>query len=266
MNRAFGSTYYWSAALLPAEKRRHVHALYAFCRYADDIVDSHEDMRVEARVAKLDDFSHRFFVDLEKGSSADPILGAVVETTRRLAIDHSCFERFLKSMRMDFTVSKYETFDDLMVYMDGSAAVIGEMMLRVLEPYSEDAFEPARSLGIAFQLTNFLRDVGEDMHRGRMYIPQATLRKFKVNEQIRHRTPEWTAALRFEIARTRRIYMKADEGIALLPARSAECIYAARNLYSGILDEIERNGFDVFGRRARVPTWRKLATAARIVA
>jgi len=266
LNRTFGSTYYWSAALLPKHQRKHVHALYAFCRYADDIVDHSESIPVAARAAALQDFGDIFFRDLETGSSQDPILAAVVNTVMELRIDPECFQRFLKSMHMDFTISTYETFDDLMVYMDGSAAVIGEMMLNVLEPGSPEAFSPARDLGIAFQLTNFLRDVGEDARRGRIYVPQDTLRRFGAAPDARSITPEWADAIRFEIARTRRIYANADAGIDLLPERSAECIRAARTLYSGILERIEANGYDVFSQRARVPAWRKLATAARLVA
>ena len=149
--------------------------------------------------------------------------------------------------------------------MEGSAAVIGEMMLPVLEPTSPAATAPARSLGLAFQLTNFLRDVGEDLDRGRVYMPQEDLDRFGVDITLRRATPEWQAFLAYEIERNRALYAFADTGIALLPPRSARCVGTARVLYSRILDRIEAADYDVFSTRARVPTWRKAATAARIL-
>jgi phytoene synthase len=134
LNKQYGTTYYWSTYLLPRVKRHHVHALYAFCRYADDIVDDLGPAPVEEREAALRRFGERFFADLDRGASDDPVLKAVVHTTRAFDIDLDCFRRFLRSMAMDLTIDRYETFDDLLVYMDGSAAVIGELMLPILEP------------------------------------------------------------------------------------------------------------------------------------
>ncbi len=264
LNRRYGTTYYWSTQLLPAVKRHHVHALYGFCRYADDIVDVAGHPTAADRRAALSDFGDRFFVDLGAGRSEDPVLKAVVHTVRAFDIDPECFRRFLRSMAMDFDVETYETFDDLLAYMDGSAAVIGEMMLPILEPTSPDAFRYAQDLGIAFQLSNFLRDVAEDLERGRVYVPQEDLRKFDADPWLRRATPEWRELMAFEIARTRRYYESADNGIPMLPPVSARCISGARTLYSGILDQIEAAGYDVFTRRVRVPTWKKLAVAARL--
>jgi len=266
LNRRYGTTYYWSTHLLPAVKRHHVHALYGFCRYADDIVDDLGSSASTAeREAALTDFGDRFFVDLDRGTSDDEVLKAVVHTVRAFDIDPDCFRRFLRSMAMDFTVETYETFDDLLGYMDGSAAVIGEMMVPILEPLSPDAFEHARELGNAFQLSNFWRDVNEDLDRGRVYIPQEDIRKFGADPWLRRVTPEWRDLMAFEIARTREIYASADLGIPMLPPASARCIAGARALYSGILTEIEKAGYDVFSQRVRVPTWRKLAVAFRML-
>ena len=265
LNRRYGTTYYWSTHLLPAVKRHHVHALYGFCRYADDIVDDlGSSATPEQRRAALTDFGDRFFVDLDRGRSDDDVLKAVVHTVKAFDIDPDCFRRFLRSMAMDFTCETYETFDDLLDYMDGSAAVIGEMMLPILEPTSPDAYGHARDLGIAFQLSNFWRDVAEDLDRGRVYVPQEDLRKFGADPWRREASSEWCDLMAFEIARTRRYYESADLGIPMLPATSARCIRGARQLYSGILDEIEAAGYDVFSRRVRVPTWKKLAVAFRM--
>ena len=264
LNRRHGTTYYWSTYALPAAKRPHVWALYGFCRHADDIVDDLGDVPTEARRAALTDLGDRLFAALAAGRSDDPVLAAVVHTTGAFGIDPACFERFLGAMALDLSVSRYETYDDLLGYMDGSAAVIGEMLLPILEPESPAAFGHARDLGVAFQLTNFLRDVAEDLDRGRVYIPQEDLRRFGADPERRTVDEPWRALMRFEIDRCHRLYRSADLGIALLPPASARCIRAARVLYAGILDRIEAAEYDVFTSRARVPTWRKLATVARV--
>ena len=254
LNRRSGTTYYWAAQVLPRVKRHHVHALYGFCRYADDIVDDLGPAPTEARAAALVDFGDRFFVDLDRGRSDDLVLCAVVHTVQAFSIDPDLFRRFLRSMTMDLTVDRYPTWDSLVDYMDGSACVIGEMMLPILEPRTPDALPHARDLGLAFQLTNFLRDVGEDLER------------FGADPHLRRVTPEWRALMAFEVERARALYRSADLGIEQLPESSARSIRAARTLYAEILDRIEVNGYDVFSQRARVPLPRKLAVAATMAA
>ena len=288
----YGTTYYWGAALLPRSRRRHVHAVYALCRLADDIVDDPalpqgeggvvEAGDTAATAAALEAFADRFRTTLAQrhaggGLGDEPVMAAVVHTVVSCDIDPECFDRFFAAMAMDLTTSSYETWDDLCGYMEGSAAVIGEMMLPVLRPRDPAAKDPARSLGLAFQLTNFLRDVDEDLDRGRVYVPQEDLRRFGVeltpavpgtgpaDRAQRRATPEWKACLAFEIARNRELYRHADTGIAMLPGRSARCVGAARVLYARILDRIEAADYDVFARRVRVPTWRKAATTAAIL-
>jgi phytoene synthase len=265
LNKAYGRTYYAATFALPRVKRHHVHALYGFCRYADDIVDDLGPAPVEVREKALAAFGDRFFADLAAGDSDDTVLKAVVHTVKAFDIDPDCFRRFLRSMTMDLSVTTYETFADLLDYMDGSAAVVGEMMLPILEPSSPAATPHARDLGIAFQLTNFLRDVAEDLDRGRVYLPQEDLLRFDADPERRRVTPAWRALMCYEIARTRTYYASADRGIAYLPPTSARCIRAARRLYSEILVRIEAAGYDVFTRRARVPGWRKAFVVARSV-
>lgn len=267
-NKRHGTTYYWSTKVLPRIKQHHVHALYAFARYADDIVDEipsqgGRDVPVETRAAALQDFGDRFFADLDAGRSDDPVLKAVVHTVRAFDIDTGTFRRFLRSMEMDLTVESYETWDDLLGYMDGSAAVIGEMMLPILEPTDHDAsLASARDLGNAFQLTNFLRDIDEDLDRGRQYVPLEDSRRFGVDLAERQVSPEFVELMRFEIERCRELYRSAEAGFAMLPPRSAKCVRAAHTLYSRILDKIEEQDYDVFASRASVSTTEK----ARLVA
>jgi phytoene synthase len=268
LTREFGTTYFWGAALLPVARRRHVYAVYALCRLADDIVDDtlivDDASRAETR-ARLLAFAAAFRAALAAGDSDDPVMAAVADTVTRADIDRECFDRFFGAMAMDLTTTSYETWDDLLGYMEGSAAVIGEMMLPVLEPTSVKARDGARALGLAFQLTNFLRDVDEDLDRGRVYIPQEDLRRFGVDIGARTATPQWRALMAFEIERNRGLYDVADTGIPLLPPASARCVGTARVLYARILDRIEAAGYDVFSARIRVPTWRKAATAGRIM-
>jgi phytoene synthase len=264
-NKRHGTTYYWSTLVLPKAKRPHVFALYGFCRYADDIVDDLGPVPVAERAAALASFGERFFADLARGESDDPVLKAVVNTVRELRIDPECFRRFLRSMTMDLTVERYETWDDLLEYMDGSAAVIGEMMLPVLEPTASAAIAHARDLGNAFQLTNFLRDINEDLDRGRVYIPQEDVRRFGVDLAARRCTPEFVQLMQFEIARCRELYASADIGLSMLPKQSARSIGAARVLYGRILDKIEARHYDVFSGRASVSTWEKAAMVIRLM-
>jgi 15-cis-phytoene synthase len=139
------------------------------------------------------------------------------------------------------------------------------MMLPILEPSSPDARPHARDLGIAFQLTNFLRDVNEDLERGRVHLPQEDLRRFDADPRARRVNGPWRDLMRFEIERARGYYTSADIGVAYLPASSARCIRAARRLYAEILERIEAADYDVFTRRARVPGWRKALVVAQSV-
>ncbi len=264
LNKKYGTTYYLSTYALPRVKRHHVWALYAFCRHADDIVDEFSDAQPAQRSAALHAFGEQFFADLERGGSDDLVLKAVVHTVRAFGHDPETFRRFLASMAMDLTISSYQTWDDLLVYMDGSAAVIGEMMLPILEPSDPRAFSHARDLGLAFQLTNFLRDVAEDLDRDRIYIPQEDLDRFGADPRRRTVDDSWRRLMQFEIERCRELYRSADLGIPMLPPASARCVGAARALYSQILDRIEAAEYDVFRERARVPTPRKLSTVARV--
>jgi phytoene synthase len=267
LHRAHGTTYYWATKVLPPVKQPHVHALYGLCRFADEIVDDFSDATLADRQRRLDDLAAALWRGLDEGRSDHIVLKAVVFTARAFDLDRSAFQRFFGSMRADLEVTSYATFDDLMAYMDGSAAVIGELMLPILEPTDPAAALPgARDLGFAFQLTNFLRDVAEDLDRGRIYFPTEELAAFGVSIHDRRATPAWIAFSQFQIDRIRGMYASADEGIAYLPPESRPSIRAARILYSEILDEIEARGHDVFSERARVGLGRKVYVGLRELA
>jgi phytoene synthase len=269
ITRDNGTTYYYGTMLLPPERRRHVYAVYALCRLADDIVDAPQATQgdqVAATAVELRAFRDRVGAVLDGEPTAEPVLAAIGDSFARCAIPRENVDRFMGAMERDLTASTYETWDDLLDYMEGSAAVIGEMMLPVLRPLSSKAFEPARALGFAFQLTNFLRDVGEDLERGRVYVPQEDIRRFGADPWARRVTPEWRELMRFEIVRNRALYEQADAGIPMLPPASARCVGTARELYARILGLIERADYDVFTDRVRVASWSKAMTSARVLA
>ena len=170
-------------------------------------------------------------------------------------------------MAMDLTVTSYATYDDLLAYMEGSAAVIGTMMLPILGSTDPPAArEPARQLGLAFQLTNFIRDVSEDLDRGRTYLPDEDLAAFGVTRgdlERRRSTPQIRELIRYEVSRAREHYAAAAPGIPLLEPGSQACMRTAFRLYGGILDEVVAADYDVFGRRATVPNRRRAAVAVR---
>jgi 15-cis-phytoene synthase len=263
-----GRTYYLATLLLPRWKRRHVHALYGFTRYADEIVDDPASTLDRAgQAAALRAFRERFFAGLRGQPCDDPVLPAVLHTVRAFDLDPGDFERFLDSMAMDLRTDGYRTYDDLCGYMEGSAAVIGTMMAPILESADPPAARThARQLGLAFQLTNFLRDVAEDLERGRVYLPAEDLERFGVcraDLAATQATRAVRALLAFEVTRARAHYRAAEPGIELLVPSSRPCIRVAFELYGGILDEIERAGYRVLGRRVRVPRHRRLGVAGR---
>lgn len=271
LHRRHGRTYYLATRLLPAWKRRHVHALYGFTRYADEIVDRTEELPAAERAARLDDWSARFLAGLHGARIDDPLLPAVLHTIAIFDLDRTDFASFLRSMAMDLTVMSYRTYDDLLDYMEGSAAVIGTMMLPILGSSDPAAArEPARQLGFAFQLTNFIRDVAEDLDRGRTYLPDEDLAKFDVTradllaaKANGRATPRIRELIEYEVTRAQAHYAAAAPGIPLLAAASQACMRTAYALYGGILDEVAAQGYDVFARRAVVPQRRRMAVAAR---
>lgn len=267
LNAAHGKTYYLATLLLPPQKRPYVHALYGFARYADEIVDDlASTLTPEQKADRLDSWGLSFLADVRKGSSDDPICRAVVDTVLRWDIPVEHFEAFLNSMAMDLTITEYPAYEDLLGYVHGSAAVIGLQMLPILEPLSPAAYQPARDLGIAFQLANFVRDVGEDLDRGRVYLPLDELARFGlVRADLERRVVDDRVRdlLKYQIARVRRLEESARPGIDLLDPASRPCVEAARVLYCGIVDEVERIDYQVFDRRARVATSRRLRVAAR---
>jgi phytoene synthase len=251
-----------------------VHALYGFARYADDIVDDLDPRLTPAeRARRFDDWTRSFLTDLERGTSADPVCDAVLDTIGRWQLSQDLFVDFLNSMRMDLVVTEYQSFDDLSRYMWGSAAVIGLQMLPILGRQDEQTgwdrlHRPAIDLGLAFQLTNFLRDIAEDLDRGRIYLPQESLDRFGVDRAaLRQARTTGTASepirelIAFELGRARELYRSARPGIDLVQHSSRDCLLTAWTLYGAILEEIEKVEYNVFSRRVSVGLNRRIAVA-----
>ncbi|MEU1706861.1 phytoene/squalene synthase family protein [Streptomyces sp. NPDC005706] len=278
LNARHGRTYFLATRLLPPDRRPAVHALYGFARRADDIVDSLEDGpgaptgdEAARRAAALDRLGEDLTRGLAGGRGAEPVVTALADTSGRYAIDRSHFTDFLASMRSDLTVTEYADYAALRGYMHGSAAVIGLQMLPVLGTVvpREEAAPYAAELGVAFQLTNFLRDVGEDLDRGRVYLPQDLLGAHGVDRVLLRRCRDEgradrrvTAALRAFADLTRAAYRRAAPGVPMLDPVARPCIRTAFVLYGGILDAVADDGWAVLNRRAAVPRRRRALVAA----
>jgi phytoene synthase len=265
LNSLHGKTYYLATLLLPKEKRPFVHALYGFARYADEIVDDLESsLSIDEKANALKVWGDGILADLRKGQSKDHIGRALIDTVNRFAIPIEHFEAFLHSMTMDLSVTEYQTYEDLLEYVYGSAAVIGLQMVPILGSTDPRAYEAAQKLGIAFQLANFIRDVDEDLERGRVYLPIQELAEHGVSWQMlneRVLTPQIRSALQAQIKRVRALQKESEFGISLLDASSRPCIEAASELYCGIVDEVEKIDYEIFTKRATTSTWRRLKVA-----
>ena len=266
LNSLHGKTYYLATLLLPKDRRPYVHALYGFARYADEIVDDlASTLTPPEKAALLQKWSAALLADLQVGESSDHIGRALVDTASKFKIPHQHFVAFLHSMEMDLTITEYPDYEALLEYVYGSAAVIGLQMVPILGYSDERAFAAAEKLGIAFQLANFIRDVGEDLDRGRIYLPLDELAQFGVDRAMleqRTLTPEIIAALKFQIARVRQLQAESAAGIDYLDKVSRPCIRAASELYCGIVDEVEAIGYDIFNKRAKTSTARRARVAA----
>ncbi|MFC7729700.1 phytoene/squalene synthase family protein [Actinomadura keratinilytica] len=271
LNARHGRTYFLATRLLPAARRPAVHALYGFARWADDIVDDlSRDVTPRRRAEALHALEEQLVAGLRDGTGTEPVVRALAHTAAAYDIDHQHFLDFLASMRSDLEVTRYATYADLEVYMHGSAAVIGLQMLPVLGTVTprEEAAPHAAALGIAFQLTNFLRDVGEDLDRGRVYLPEDLLDAHGVDRELLRWSrdtgrpdPRIRSALRAAADLAEGVYRQAAPGLDMLDPVSRPCIRTAYVLYRDILRVIEADGYAVLHRRAVVPRGRRAAVA-----
>ncbi len=270
MTRHHAKTFYFASHVLPPQKRSDAYAVYAFCRYVDDEVDLAADEESRARAIQ------KLKVLLNIAYSPDtPVVGrenplrwlpAFTETFRRRAIPKCYFEDLITGVEMDLGRVRLKDWPELDKYCYHVASVVGLIMVHVLTEPAPELLRPARDLGTAMQLTNILRDVGEDWQRDRVYLPADELERYGISEEdlANQRNDEmFRAMMRTQVDRARDYYRAAEPGILALPDDGSRfCARLMSTVYGAILDEIERADYQVFDRRARVSLPRKLWLAA----
>lgn len=258
--RRHAKSFYFSLRFLPVAKRRAVWAVYAFCRTADDFVDG--DGPAADRLAALDAWEAELRAAYA-GRAITPIFRALADAAARYGVPLHAALDLLRGARMDVSVTRYPSYEELCTYCYLVASTVGVLVTPILGPLGDDALRDAVALGQAMQLTNILRDVGEDARRGRIYLPGEELARFGYAEADLFAgvvDERFVALMRFQIERARRLYHEAEPGIARLEPESRFTVRLALHLYRGILAAIEANDYDVFTKRAHVPLQRKLAT------
>jgi phytoene synthase len=256
LTREHSKTFYMASGLLPKAKRQAVRALYAFCRISDDLVDLGEENVRE----RLDNWQRKVLT--ENPGSDDLVALAWADTRIRYGIPEKYAEQLIEGVRQDLISTQYETFEELTEYCYGVASTVGLMSMHIIGFSGLEAIPYAIKLGVALQLTNILRDVGEDWRAGRLYLPQEELHEFELTEadiEAGCVDDRWRSFMKFQIQRNRQLYDESMPGIALLYPDGRFAITAAAELYKAILEDIEAHDNDVFHRRSYVNTWDKLS-------
>jgi len=250
ITRGNSKSFYLASQLLPEEKRLSVRALYAFCRTVDDIVDENT---VDAREEHLE-----YWREVSQGTLTPDnnlIATAWADTVARYHIPHQYALQLIDGVQKDLIQTRYQTFEDLTTYCYGVASTVGLMSMFIVGFESNEAVPYAIKLGVALQMTNILRDVGEDFRNGRVYLPREELVRYGIREKdlaSGYVTDAWRSFMKFQIERTHQLYEEAWPGIKMLSREGQLAIGAAASLYQGILDAIEENDYDVFSLRAHI--------------
>lgn len=250
-------SFYFASGLLPEEKRSAVRALYAFCRTVDDIVDESLDAEQDAQ---LDYW--RSMVETASFADHDLVAAAWADTLARYHIPRHYALQLIDGVARDTFQSRYQTFEELATYCYGVASTVGLMSMCIVGFHDSNAVPYAIKLGVALQMTNILRDVGEDYQNGRLYLPREELAFYGIPEtEIAEGriTDNWRQFMKFQIDRTRQIYEESWPGVKMLEREGQLAIGAASVFYQGILDEIEKNDYDVFSSRASLNTFEKVS-------
>lgn len=273
ITRSYAKTFYYATRFLPHHKQRSIFAIYALCRSLDNLVDDAADA-IATDPAKRNEIADALaaweqnLADTYQGNPADnPVLLAFSDVLRRFEIPITLPLKLIDGVRMDLFIQRYNSFDELYDYSYKVASVVGLMISEVFGYEDKSALPCAVDLGIAMQLTNILRDVGEDLQRGRIYLPAEDLKRFNVTETDleNHRvTEDFIELMKFQVARARSYYKKADQGIPKLSQDSRVPVYLARYNYARILDQIEANGYQVFTRRAYLTFTQKMSLIPRL--
>ena len=257
--RGAAANFFYGIRLLPGPKRRAMCAAYAFARRVDDVGDG--TLPAEHKLAELEQIRE----SLERPSSDDPVMVALADAQRRLPIPDVALRDLVDGVEMDVAETRYETFDELVVYCRAVAGSIGRICLAIFGSSDmETGMRLADDLGVAMQITNVLRDVREDYDRGRVYLPAEDLRRFGCGEHLASAPPDAAAALiRFEAARGREWFSRGLQLLPLLDARSKACVLSMTGIYRRILRQIDKEPEQVLSQRVSLPAWEKGWVAAR---
>jgi len=261
IQRKYGRAYYFATRRFRSTARMQTHALYAFVRVPDEWVDNPGNLSIDQRAELLRDWRSQFLRGLDGVRPHHPVLRSFCDVVRKINMPLEEPLLFLEAMEQDLYVGRYPTYEALREYMRGSAVAVGLMMCHILGVRrNAEVDSAAASLGEAMQLSNFIRDLGEDARRGRIYLPLEDLESFGVAEEdiLAGRMSEPVRSLlQFEIARARALYAAADSGLSALPKESIRAVKLARLLYARILDRVEDQDYDVFRSRVRTTVWDK---------
>jgi phytoene synthase len=266
ITRHFAKTFYLASLFLPKERRLSSYALYAICRISDESVDNCNGLNPARRLEGL----KRLMESVFSGKKPeDSLLLAFLDTVNKFAIPKERFSELISGMQMDLDKNRYHDFKELYAYCYLVAGVVGLMMVKILGAQNKEAELPAKNLGIAMQLTNILRDIKEDYRRGRIYLPLDEMQKFKITEDTIKNcevNQEFESFMAYQIKRAREYYLESGPGIKLIAGlRGRFVAIMMREMYSGILKEIENNGYDVFAKRAQVSGFAKMITIVRTI-
>jgi phytoene synthase len=260
-----GKNFYYSFLTLPHEIRRQMCALYAYMRICDDIGDD-ASVDVEMRRRSLDDWRREVVTALESGESDHPVLPALIDVVQKKQVPHHALLAVIDGVAMDLQPKRFATFEELSNYCYHVAGAVGLCCIHVWGFDGEDASDRAIDCGLAFQLTNILRDIGEDAAMGRVYLPAEDLERFGVSEQELSQglyTDRFRSMMAFQVQRAREFYDRASPLARMIDPAGRSVLIAMRRIYGSLLDEIERREFDVFRERVELPRWKKLAIVAR---
>ena len=274
ITRLHAKTFYMATRFLPNHKQRSIFAIYGMCRYLDDLVDENEDLMHQQKITcdeilvKLDKFKVKLINTYEGNEQDDPIMLAFSDTLNSFNISIDNPMLLMEGVKMDLTKDRYNSFDELYDYSYKVASVVGLMTSEVFGYENPDAVQHAVDLGIAMQLTNILRDVGEDLQKNRIYLPKIELDRFGISEKdlFSHKMSDnFIGFMKFQIERTRKYYESADLGIGMLNRDSRLPVGLARENYSRILNKIEENGYNVFRQRAFLNSTEKLSMVPKVM-
>lgn len=274
ITRYHAKTFYLATRFLPNEKQRGIFAIYGMCRYLDNLVDDCEDLITKKKITlseidvKLNDFRENLDRIYDGYAVEDPILVAYSDTLKKYKVPKELPLTLIDGVRQDLDKTRFQTFDEIYDYSYKVASVVGLMTSEVFGYSGCEALSKAIDLGIAMQLTNILRDVGEDLERNRIYIPKEDLDTFGITEQElfnKEKNEKFVELMKFQIKRARKYYESAFEGIEMLDKDSRLPVYLAHRNYSRILDKIEENDYDVFNQRAYLNQSEKLFILPKVL-